>query len=106
MRRRRPDPSKAVSPVVTDAELERRLRNLWRGAQCYLLLDPHHDRYAEEKAAAEAIAHADDERRPLTARVQAREALLDQMGRLDRALRHTRSMEAAGARWREGRNRV
>lgn len=85
----------------TDADLHRRLTNLYRGATAYLMLDRDDPRYETEKAAAQAFADADDERRPLAERVHAREALLGQMGPLDRALRHVASMEAARARWGE-----
>lgn len=98
MRRRRPDPSKAVGSVVTDAGLERRLTDLYRGASAALMLKPGDSHYDTEKAAAETIASSDDERRPLAERVQARETLLASMGRLDQAKRHVKSAQAGRTR--------
>lgn len=86
--------------VVQDgAELERRLRNLLRGASPYLVLEPAHSTYATAKAAHAAIADADNPALPLGERVRGREALLSSMGRLDRALHHCAAMDRRREGW-------
>jgi hypothetical protein len=85
---------------MDDKELRRRLTNLSRGATAHLAMDPPSGpAYETELAAAETIAAADDEHAALPDRVAAREDLLASMGRLDRALRHCRAMDAARERW-------
>jgi hypothetical protein len=82
-----------------DKALERRLRNLLRGATAWGLLDDDDPRASAESAAREAIADGDDERLDLPTRVAAREDLLAEMGRLDRAVRHVAHMERVREQW-------
>jgi hypothetical protein len=79
---------------MDDKELKRRLTNLHRGATAHLTMDPPAGpAYETELAAAETIVAADDEH------AAAREDLLASLGRLDRALRHCRAMDATRERW-------
>jgi hypothetical protein len=95
-RRRR---SEVEVAAQDEKALERRLTGLGRGATAYLTMDLGSTAYGSERAAWEAISAADDERLSIRHRVEAREDLLARMGRLDRVLRHVRSMELARERW-------
>lgn len=94
-------PSTIETADLDDRALERRLRNLWLGSAPYMGMDKDTPNYATEKAVAETIAAADNRNRKasLSDRVELREDLLASMGRLDRALRHCRAMDATRERW-------